>query len=170
MDYLFLLCEMAVGFAGFTAVVAVFQPEGDPEEHRLNKVRLQQMLELSLLTIGAGVLPFLLFSFGLTENDASRVAAAVMLPGWAVLMFLQIRWGFDQRVQRLPGYNVLYARFLVGLGIVCLVAWAMAAIDARNPTAWYRVGITALIVVAGLQFFRTATSALRVFRDGTSVD
>lgn len=164
MDYLFLLCELAVGFAGFTAVVAAFQADGGTDQQTLNKVRLQQMLELSLFAVGAGLLPFLLVSFGLANTSAFRVAAAVMLPAFMTLMFLQLRRGFDPRVQQAPGYSIRVVWLLIALGVICIVAWVLAGTGLAKSEASYQLGATALLVVAGISFFRTATSALRPFR------
>lgn len=53
-----------------------------------------------------------------------------------------------------------YARFLVVLGVAALVSFILAAFSMVASPGGYALGVTLLLSVAGLQFFRASTSVL----------
>lgn len=62
-EYLILVCELAGAFAGFVAIVSVLDGRAS-RRSRFDKMRLRQMLELSLFAIGLGLLPEVLARLG----------------------------------------------------------------------------------------------------------
>ena len=124
-------------------------------------MRLRQMLENSLFTIGAGLMPALIVAMGLPEENAMRIAGMIGAPAVLLLMVVQVRRGFDANVQRLPGYSVGFARFALGLGVLLALMFVLAAAGVPRPSAWYMIGTTLGLCIAALQFLRTSTTVLR---------
>lgn len=154
-DYLVLICELAVAFAGFTAIVSALDGGSDTRRRHLIAFRLRQMLELSLLTIAAGVLPYLLGQFGIRGDVVWRVAAATMAASGILVLRVQASRGFGVQLRGVPGYSLKVARFLLLLGLATVLSFAMSALGFIGSQAGYVLGVTLLLAVAGLQFLRT---------------
>lgn len=160
MDFLYLVAELAAAFAGFTALVSVFQdPRG--RERTINLIRLQQMLELSLLVVGLCLLPDVILATGTQRETAFRTAAVLGGAAWLLLFVVQIRRGFSARVQAMAGYNKRYARFLVFVGFLSLASVGRSAFGSGLAEGPYVVTVALLLLVAGLQFVRACTSMFR---------
>ena len=166
MDYLAQICNLAAVFAGFTAIVSVLRSDDEtgPDEMALNKVRLRQMLEICLFTIAAGLLPQLIASFNTDVDLALRISGALAAPLGSLLLILQGHRAYNQNVRKLAGYSVHFTRFAMSSGTIVVVLFALAAFGIR-PAAVYFSAVTLGLVIAGLQFFRTSTSVLRMPTD-----
>jgi hypothetical protein len=164
VDYLYLICELAAAFAGFTAIVAVLHPDADAaaDDLILNKLRLRQMLEISLFTVAAGLTPQLVMSLGAVHDVAMRIAGGIFGLGAIMLMIVQVRRGSSRHLRTLSGYSLPFFRAVVIMGGVSVIAFFLAASGVAEPTGWYLLGITMGLAVAALQFLRTATTVLRV--------
>lgn len=163
-DYLYLIAELAAAFAGFTAIVSVLDSRSDSATRALDVLRLRAMLEASLCTIVLALLPTLLLQIGL-EATTWRWACAIGTVTVAVLYTAQMRRGFAREMRETPGYSLVFARFLAGVGVVglsCLVvgAFDVGAFGVGDPRALYLVCATLLLSVAGLQFFRVSISIM----------
>ena len=163
MDYLSQICNLAAVFAGFTAIVSVLRSDDEtgPDEMVLNKVRLRQMLEICLFTIAAGLLPQLIVSFDTSFDVALRMSGAIAAPLGSLLLILQGHRAFNENVRKLSGYSIHFTRFAMSSGAIVVGLFALAAFGVR-PSAVYFSAVTLGLVIAGLQFFRTSTSVLRV--------
>lgn len=160
-DYLFLICELAVAFAGFTAVVTVLHISPDERERALLVNRVRQMLELSLVTVAAGLAPGLLMRLGLEGEGVWRIAGAVFVVVGLVLIRIQGPRGFAARVRAAPGYNVPISIFLVVLGVVVILGFGLAASGITDPEGAYTLAITLLLGMAGIQFLRASVWVLQ---------
>lgn len=159
-DYLFLVCELAAAFAGFTAIVSVLDQRSDSGSLKIDVVRLRMMVELSLVVIGAGLLPALLFRLGMEEHALWRIACAAMLVGGVALIRIQSVRGFRKEIRAAPNFNLAFARFLQLLGGASIAAFACGAFKWIPADAAFHLGVTLLLSVAGLQFLRAAVSVM----------
>jgi hypothetical protein len=160
VEYLSLIAELAVAFAGFTAIVSVLQSEV-ADEFTLNKVRLRQMLELSLFTVAASLVPQLIAASSISADMPFRISGALFVPAGAALLTVQRRRGAISQVRKLPGYSVRFTRFAIGCGLGVITLFALAAFGAQS-VASYQAGVTLGLVIAAAQFFRTSISVLRL--------
>lgn len=158
-DYLFLIAELAAAFAGFTAIVSVLDTRSDSRKRALEVLRLRAMLEASLLTIALALLPWLLLQVGLGAI-AWRWACAIGFLAVGALYVAQVRRGFAREMKEIPGYSLLFARFLAGMGIAGLGLLIAGASGVADPATLYTVCATILLSVAGLQFFRLSISIM----------
>jgi hypothetical protein len=163
LDYLSHICNLAAVFAGFTAIVSVLRSDDETgaDEITLNKIRLRQMLEICLFTIGAGLMPQLIVSFDTTFDLALQVSGALAAASGSLLLILQGHRAFPMNIRKLAGYSVRFTRFAISLGAIVVALFAIAAFGIR-PAAAYSSAVTLGLVIAGLQFLRTSTSVLRV--------
>ena len=159
-DYLSLICELAAAFAGFTAVVSALDARFDGARRDLDVERLRQMLEMSLATIWGGLLPTLLILLEVAEGSPWRVAAGVMFLVILALFVVQVPRGFRRDLRAVPGYNMAYARFLTALGLAVLISFAVAALGRAASAGFYALGVSLMLMIAGLQFLRASTSFL----------
>lgn len=160
-DYLILICELAAAFAGFTAIVSALDSGSDTPRRYLIGYRLRQMLELSLLTIAGGVLPYLLGQLGVGGQGVWRVAAGIMAASGLLVLRMQASRGLREEMRRVPDYSLKMALFLLFLGLATVLSFALSVVAVIGPQAGYVLGVTILLAVAGLQFLRTCTTILR---------
>ena len=156
-----LVCELAVAFAGFTAIVSVLHYTTDELERSLLELRLRQMLELSLLTIAGGLLPFLLRQIGADESTSWRLAGALLGLAGCFMLWIQGSRNFAVRVRRAASYNFAYAVFLFFLGAIATISFFVTASGVFRSDGVYVLGVTLVLVIAGLQFLRAATLVVR---------
>lgn len=163
MDYLSLLCNLAAVFAGFTAIVSALREDDETsaDEIALNKVRLRQMLEICLFTIATGLLPQLIVSFNVEFDIALRISGALATVMGGGLLFVQGRRVLTLKIRKLQGYSMTFTRFALSAGALVVALFALAAVGAMANAAYF-TAVTLGLVIAGLQFFRTSTSMLRL--------
>lgn len=77
-DVLLTLAQVAVAFAGFASVVAVFQVRWTRDETPFDLFRFWVMLAFSLETLLFALLPFLLHFLGLSASAMWRVSSALL--------------------------------------------------------------------------------------------
>lgn len=159
-DYLYLVAELAVAFAGFTAIVSVLDRRFGAGSATINVVRLRQMLEVSLVVIAASLMPGLLSWLGLREPLVWRVACTFLVVGGAAFYLNQTARGLSAEARAIPGFNLMYARFLQLLGIGALVASGLGAFGWIPAAGGFHLAVTLLLALAGLQFLRAAESIM----------
>lgn len=91
-----------------------------------------------------------------TRSDSRQRALDVL----GVLYIAQVRRGFTREMKEIPGYSLLFARFLAGMGIAGLGLLIAGASGVADPATLYTVCATILLSVAGLQFFRLSISIM----------
>ena len=67
-DLLFIFAEIGVALAGFSAIIGVLSYRPGASDVRVDALRLQVMLETSLLVAAVAIIPVLLDSFGIASN------------------------------------------------------------------------------------------------------
>ncbi|MGH0029325.1 MAG: hypothetical protein ACQGVC_06020 [Myxococcota bacterium] len=77
-DVLFTLAEVAVAFAGFASIVAVFQVRLTPAGTPFDLFRFWVMLAFSLATLLFSLVPFLLHFLGLDDAAVWRVSSVLL--------------------------------------------------------------------------------------------
>lgn len=77
-DVLLTLAEVAVAFAGFASVVAIFQARWTRSETPFDLFRFWVMLAFSLATLVFALLPFLLHFLGLPDSTMWRLSSALL--------------------------------------------------------------------------------------------
>jgi hypothetical protein len=88
-DVLLAICEVSIGFAGFTSIVGVLGQRGGGYWDAEDSFRLWLMIESSLATLFFSLLPFMLHHFALAETavwgSSSGAMAAFLVIHMAVI-------------------------------------------------------------------------------------
>ena len=79
LDHLATIAEIAVALAGFSALVALLAARRGRANPRLEALRLQVMLESSLLVVAFALLPLIVSELGTSAGMAWRISAALFL-------------------------------------------------------------------------------------------
>lgn len=154
-DVLLTLAEIAVAFAGFSSVVAIFQRGSPAKEGAFDLFRFWVMLEFSLASLFFCLLPFPLHFSGLSSP------AVWSSSGSMLILFVLGHIALSARLIRRREPAVL-SSLTTGLTIVANVAFAAIIVSqALNITgifgrtfAPYLVGVFLLLVGAGVNFVR----------------
>ena len=79
-DELLTVAELAVGIAGFSAIVAMFSRQG--EYHLADVNRFRALFTTAAAAVGFAFVPVLLSDFGFSGQSLWRVASAIMIALW----------------------------------------------------------------------------------------
>jgi hypothetical protein len=155
-DVLLTLAEVAVAFAGFASIVAVFQAHWTRNDTRFDLFRFWVMLAFSLAALVFSLLPFLPHFLGLSEATTWRSSSALLA------LFVVVNGVFIARLIRLrvPLVVSSLTRSL-SLGANATYAVTLAAQIANicgllgGPGfGLYLLGLLLLLVGAGVNFVR----------------
>lgn len=155
-----LVCaEVAVTFAGFASLVALFGSRASRDGLHIDGNRLRTMVACSLLVVALALFPFVPYRYGLSEALVWRISSVALLLGG---IWLTSRIARDYGAVRAAGIRItLFIRVLnaslvfgaLGLALVNLV---------RSSAGWasanYLAGLLALLALAGVQFARLIES------------
>jgi hypothetical protein len=155
-----IICEVAIGFAGFTGVVAIFGG-GTREWRAEDRIRFRSLWLASLSAILLALLPFVLFYFGVPEKAMWRVSSLVFA---AFLIFVFV-FEFGQAKNLIAGLSGMELSIaatisMTGLIIVGLLIWN-ASIE--TPTiAPYLAGLVQHLLVCSVMFGLILSSRVSV--------
>ena len=155
---------ISVLIAGFASIAVVIRDERlrDPTMVRL---RLVNLLILSLMTTLFAMAPDLLVAMGADEAGAYQVAQLTFATSCAIV--LATRFLPSLRTNRESGGGMGF--FILSSGIFCaaILLQMISAIQMSplSVAGSYAAGITLVLVVAGLLFFRLVTSVSSVRSD-----
>ena len=84
-DLLQTFAEVAVAFAGFSAVVSMFDRRVDDDDPRVRHYRIRVMVEYSLCVAIFAFVPYLLNEIFVCEEVAWRVSSALLAISWSAV-------------------------------------------------------------------------------------
>jgi len=155
-DVLQTFAEVAVAFAGFSAVVSVFDRRAGDDDPRIRHYRVRVMVEYSVCVAVFAFVPYLLNTVFASEPAAWRVSSALLAVAWSAVGLSAAR-----RARRIfggsafavaPAFSAV-ATFLgyAGAGILVLNA---AGVSIRSAGASYIVGLFFPLLQSALYFLR----------------
>ena len=153
------LAEVAIGFAGFSAVVAaLFRRRRTGDTMLFDEVRFLVMLEFSLTVLVFSLLPLTLHVLGIGEDQIWRMASALLA---AFLVFHLVGDYFlTIRRKRVALQSITWSTYAVAtVGIAtCALFLLFSAFGAQIGTAAgvYVSCLLWLIVLAAIHFTRLA--------------
>lgn len=155
-DVLLTLAEVAVAFAGFASVVAIFQARWRGDTVPFDLFRFWVMLAFSLALLFFAALPIVLHFLGLSDATVWRASSALLaafVVGNAAWIASLIRRGVETVVSSLTPRISAAAQVTY---VISLVAQAsnVAGLFGGPGFGLYLVGLTMLMVGAGVNFVR----------------
>ena len=161
-NLLTLFAELAVAVAGFTAIVSVFGPHRGGSGGLIQALRVKMMLEVSILTMFASLLPLLIGTLGLPSWVTWRVAGGVMFALCVVLWVRQLSLVRRRGIEKAPGFDSRIAELIKGMAAFGTICFLVAAVFAKwgLVASVYGVGVLNSLCFAAIQFMRAATEAM----------
>ena len=161
-DLLMLFAELAVAVAGFTAIVSVFGPHRGGSGGLVQAMRVRQMLEVSLFTMFASLLPPLIGTMGLPSWVTWRVAGSVMFVLCVLLVVTQLSLIRRRGIEKAPGFDSRIANLIKGMAAFGTICFLVTAVFAKwEPVASvYATGVFNSLCLAVIRFMWAATAAM----------
>jgi hypothetical protein len=159
-DSLTVMAELAIALAGFASLVAIVGQRLSRDSPAVQATRLRAMLESSLLTGAACVIPLIAAKSPMPLATVWRGSSAALMVAMALLLahHLRLRRSSPDRSYQSPRWWLitaaclqLSAMLVLGLNTVGLVPWNEAA---------YLFAPAALLIYAGLLFLQIVVSFL----------
>jgi hypothetical protein len=158
-DLLLTSAEVAVTFAGFASLVAMFGARASRDGLHIDANRLRTMVVVSLLVAALALFPFVPFRYGLPEAVVWRISSGALL---LAVIWLTLRIARDYGAVRAAGIRL--GRFIRVLNsglvfgpMVLAVINVLGGSEASAPGN-YLVGLLSLLALAGVQFARLIDS------------
>jgi hypothetical protein len=159
-DFLFVVAQVAVAFAGFASIVVALLQVGSREHPGLESVRLTGLLFSSVTTVFFSLVPYICARLISDDESAWRISSA--------LFFLVIGWMFV--------YGMVLGRRLAGTGLRAPVArWGIPLVSfapvpllfanalgafGQRTAAVYEVCLLLSLCLAGSAFIPTVRSLI----------
>ena len=158
-DLLLTSAEVAVTFAGFASLVAMFGSRASRDGLHIDANRLRTMVVCSLLVVALALFPFVPFRYGLSEAAVWRISSGALL---LAVIWLALRIARDYNAVRAAGIQLSRFIRVLNAGLV-LCPMALAAFNVlggaeSSAPANYLVGLLSLLALAGVQFARLIES------------
>ena len=160
-----IMAELAVALAGFASLVAIIGQRQSRDSPAVEATRLRSMLETSLLTGAACLIPLVAAKSNMPLAAVWRGSSGVLMVGIALLFVhqLRLRLALSESYQTprwwlITSLSLQLSAFLaLGVNVVGLVPWSEAA---------YLFALVTLLIFAGLLFLQIVVSFLSAKRDG----
>jgi len=161
-DLLKLFAELAIAVAGFTAIISVFGPNRGGSGGMMQALRVKMMLEVSIFTMFASLLPLLIGTLGLPSWVTWRVAGSVMFVLAVLLWVMQLSLVRGRGIENAQGYSPRAAKLTKGMAAFGTICFLVATVLPRSgPVATvYAVGVFNSLCFAAIQFMRAAVAAM----------
>jgi len=158
-DLLLTSAEVAVTFAGFASLVAMFGSRASRDGLHIDANRLRTMVVCSLLVVALALFPFIPFRYGLPEAAVWRLSSGALL---LAVIWLAMRVAHDYSAVRAAGIRLgLFIRVLnagLVLGPMALAVCNLLGGSESSAPGNFLVGLLSLLALAGLQFARLIES------------
>jgi len=167
-DLLKLFAELAVAVAGFTAIVSVFGPHRGGSGGIIQAIRVKMMLEVSIFTMFASLLPLLIGTLGVPSWVTWRVAGSVMFALGVLLWLGNLSLVQAREIEIAPGFSRRAANLLKCMAAFGTCCFLVSAVFAKwGPVASvYAAGVMNGLLLGAIQFMRAATAAMDFGRNG----
>jgi hypothetical protein len=157
-DLLLTIAEVSVGLAGFSAIVGLLGHRSGRSDIRVDALRLQVMLEMSLLVAAGAFLPVLVSLFGFEVWTTWRIATAA----WLVIAIPMEIFAW-QRTRSMPdmkpdGLNVNTVNWVLCLFSDAAMVLVMIGFFESQVGAVYLLAILCYLAAAGVLFVQFAAS------------
>jgi len=158
-DHLTTIAEVAIAVAGFSALVALLGARSGRTHPRADAVRLQLMVETSLLVVAFALFPFIPLKLGASSEFLWRISAGAFLIADATYWVLtykriqevrQLLTGTDRRLAAVLAMPAYTADLLM---VVVVLGFAVSAAPGLYFSALYLE-----LIVSGLLFVTFAAS------------
>ena len=148
--------EVAVSFAGFSAVVSVFDRRSLEDDPRIRHYRVRVMVEYSVCVAMFAFVPYLLHALLESEAFAWRVSSALLAISWSA-----VGLSASRRARKIFGKSA-FAVAPTFSAIATVLGYSGAAIlvlntvglSLRSPGVSYIVGLFFPLVQSALYFLR----------------
>ena len=155
-DLLQTFAEVAVAFAGFSAVVSIFDRRAEADDPRIRHFRVRVMVEYSVCVAIFAFVPYLLDALLENEEIAWRVSSMLLAAAWSAVGLLA-----SHRARRIFGRSALsvapafsaIATVLGYAGAAILVLNAVG-LPLRSAGVAYIVGLFFPLLQSALYFLR----------------
>ena len=151
---LWVVAEIAIGFAGFTGVVAVF---GKQSWGALNRYRFTALWATSLSTMLFALLPFLLFYGGLPEADVWRYCSGALALLMIIVNSVELPRSWKLGPQ-MPQTDKVVLTLLVAVLVAALAGLVWNASSSVPTLTPYFAALMYLLLVATTMFVRLLSS------------
>ena len=163
-EFLFVIAEVAVAFAGFASIVAVLGQRTTRDHPLIDAFRLRGLLECSLAVVAFSLLPYVLVRISPNELLAWRLSSGLFAVVGALLMLsilLRRRAVADLPVPAVLRIAVLLlhttplpALLLISLGVVV-----------EGAAGLYLLCLVSYLLAGGIAFFRVMVSFIAAVRE-----
>jgi hypothetical protein len=161
-EHLSTIAEVAIALAGFSALVAVLAGQPERGKARLDGLRLQIMLESSLLVVAFALFPIVPAKFGISPEATWRISAIVYLAVDIPLTILSAKrilpvrrlYTAHDRADRATSVAVQALGYGADLAMLTVVLGIVSQLSA----AFYFLGLYMVLLLAGILFLRFAAS------------
>jgi hypothetical protein len=157
-DVLFLLAELGVALAGFTAIIGVLGSRPGVSDVRVDVLRLQVMLETSLFVAAASIVPALLEHFGVEPRNLWRIASAIFLLVQVPLELVALRRTRNMPDMTYAKVNVNTINWCLSIGADLFALGVLLDVVGTFASAFYLLTIFSLLTMSGLLFIQFAAS------------
>jgi len=157
-DLLLTIAEVSVGLAGFSAIVGLLGHRSGRSDIKVDALRLQVMLEMSLLVAAGAFLPVLVSLFDLDVWITWRIATAAWLVIAIPSEFLawhRTRSMLDMKLDRLNVNTINWVLCLLSDAVMVLV---LIGLFESQVGAVYLLAILCYLAAAGILFVQFAAS------------
>jgi hypothetical protein len=157
-DLLLTIAEVSVALAGFSAIVGLLGNRSGRSDIKVDALRLQVMLEMSLLVAAGAFMPVLVSLFELDVWTSWRIATAawlaIVIPS-EIIAWFRTRDMPDMKLNRLNVNTVNWMLCLLSDGVMFLV---MIGFFESNAGAVYLLALFVYLSVAAILFVQFAAS------------
>jgi hypothetical protein len=157
-DFLLTIAEVSVGLAGFSAIVGLLGSRSGRSDLRVDALRLQVMMESSLMVAAFAFLPILVSRFGFEISMTWRISSAGFLIVAIPYEFLSMRRTKGMPDMKLNRLNVNSINWVLSLTADALMLVVLTGFFASRTGALYLLAISSLLVLAGTLFVQFAAS------------
>ncbi len=155
-DLLQTFAEVAVAFAGFSAVVSVFDRRTEADDPRVRHYRIRVMVEYSLCVSIFSFVPYLLNALFASEAIAWRAASALLAISWSAVGLTASRRArqiFGRSAFSVaPAFSAIAT--LLGYSGAAILLCNAAGLSLRSPGVSYIVGLFFPLLQSALYFLR----------------
>ena len=151
-----LLCLLSVALIGFAAALVLFSRH---ETSPAQSVRVRNLLSLGLLSGLFSLLPLLVMATRVPELQAFRISQLALAGGVSVMVAVRFIPSFRLNREHITELALFLAS--IALLMVAVFVQVLSAIDERTPVPYYMVGVTTLVIVTGITFYRVVAYAMQ---------
>jgi hypothetical protein len=157
-DLLFIIAEVSVALAGFSAVIGVLGSRPGVSDVRVDALRLQVMLESSLVVAAASIIPVILYHLGAESDSVWRIGSAVFLLFQVPMEIVGFRRTSKMPDMKFSKFNVNTVNWGLSIGADLIMLGVLLDLVGARASGYYMLAAFLLLVMSGLLFVQFAAS------------